>query len=102
MDTKTLQELKNLITDTLLDITISNPEKNESLTKIKIRPMELKGKIQYQIEEFTKTQAFHKNVTLDELKELFPTYFENRFRQAQLHLQGEEVRILQFRRAYRS
>ena len=94
MDAKTLQDLKSLITDTLLDITISNPEKTEILTKIKIRQLELKGKVQYQIEEFTKTQAFHKNVTLTELKELFPAYFENRFRQAQLHLQGEDVQIL--------
>ena len=94
MDTKTLQDLKSLITDTLSDITISNPEKTENLTKIKIRRMKLKGKVQYQIEEFTKTQAFHKNVTLTELRELFPAYFENRFRQAQLHLQGEDVQIL--------
>ncbi|MBR6642862.1 MAG: SAM-dependent methyltransferase [Lachnospiraceae bacterium] len=94
MDAKTLQELQTLITDTLIDITISNPEKTEHLTKIKIRQMELKGRVQYQIEEFTKTQAFHKNVTLAELKELFPAYFENRFRQAQLHLQGEDVQVL--------
>ncbi len=94
MDAKTLQDLKALITDKLIDITISNPEKEEALTKIKIRPMELKGKVQYQIEEFTKTQAFHKNVTLEELKELFPSYFDNRFRQAQLHLHGEDIQIL--------
>jgi len=94
MDTKTFQELKHLITDTLLDITISNPEKTEVLTKIKIRAMELKGTVQYQIEEFTKTQAFHKNVSLNELREMFPAYFENRFRQAQLHLQSEDIQIL--------
>ena len=94
MDMKTITELKTLITDKLFDITISNPEKGEELTKVKIRPMELKGKVQYQIEEFTKTQAFHKNVTLQELQNLFPSYFENRFRQAQLRLQGEDVQIL--------
>ena len=94
MDAKITADLKSLITDELMDITISNPEKNEHLTKIKIRPMELKGKVRYQIEEFTKTQAFHKNVTLTELQELFPDYFESRFRQAQLHLQGGDVQIL--------
>ena len=94
MDAKTLQDLKSLITGALTDVTVSNPEKTETLTKIKIRQMELKGKVQYQIEEFTKTQAFHKNVTLEELKELFPAYFENRFRQAQLHLQDEDVQVL--------
>lgn len=94
MDTKTISELRSLITDKLLDITISNPQKEETLTKVKIRPMELKGKVCYQIEEFTKTQAFHKNVTLTELQNLFPEFFDNRFRQAQLHLQGEDVQIL--------
>ena len=94
MDKKTFTELQALITDGLMDITISNPEKNENLTKIKIRPMELKGRIVYQIEEFTKTQAFHKNITLKELQELCPSYFENRFRQAQLHLPEEDVQVL--------
>ena len=94
METKTLQDLQSLITDKLVDITISNPSKDEALVKIKIRPMEIKGKVQYQIEEFTKTQAFHKNVSRKELKEHFPSYFENRFRQAQLHLQDEDVQIL--------
>ncbi len=92
-DTKK-QELQSLINQQLMDITISNPMKEEIITKIKIRPMEVKGQLLYQIEEFTKTQAFHKNVTLIELTELFPTYFEQRFRQAQLHSTKEEVQIL--------
>ncbi len=94
MDSKTHLELQNLITGQLLDVTISNPVKEEALNKIKIRRVELKGKEQYQIEEFTRTQAFHKNVTLAELRELFPAYFENRFRQAQLRLDGEDVQLL--------
>ena len=88
------QELQFLITEQLIDITISNPMKEEQINKIKIRPMEVKGQIVYQIEEFTKTQAFHKNVTLEQLTELFPTYFEQRFRQAQLRSAKEEVQIL--------
>ena len=58
MDAKITADLKSLITDKLMDITVSNPGKNEPLTKIKIRPMELKGKVQYQIEEFTKPRPF--------------------------------------------
>ncbi len=88
------QELQSLINQQLIDITISNPIKEEIINKIKIRPMEVKGQLLYQIEEFTKTQAFHKNVTLEELTELFPTYFEQRFRQAQLHSTKEEIQIL--------
>ena len=94
MEIKKKQELQLLITEQLIDITISNPIKEENLTKIKIRPMEVKGQILYQIEEFTKTQAFHKNVTLEQLAEIFPTYFEQRFRQAQLRSAKEELQIL--------
>lgn len=94
MEKNTITKLQNLITKDLTDITISNPEKTEALIKIKIRPMELKGTLCYQIEEFTKTQAFHKNVALSELQELFPAYFENRFRQAQIKLSGEEIQVL--------
>ena len=94
MEMKTLTQLRSLSTDQLLDITISNPVKEETLNKIKIRPLELKGQTLYQIEEFTKTQAFHKNVTLEELQEQFPAYFENRFRQAQLHLYSEDIQVL--------
>lgn len=94
MENTTIAKLQNLITENLTGITISNPQKTEPLVKIKIRPMEIKGAIGYQIEEFTKTQAFHKNVTLPELQKLFPAYFENRFRQAQIKLSGEEIQVL--------
>lgn len=94
MENTTITKLQNLITENLTGITISNPQKTEPLVKIKIRPMEIKGTTGYQIEEFTKTQAFHKNVTLPELQKLFPAYFENRFRQAQIKLSGEEIQVL--------
>lgn len=94
MENTTITKLQNLITENLTGITISNPQKTEPLVKIKIRPMEIKGAIGYQIEEFTKTQAFHKNVTLPELQKLFPAYFENRFRQAQIKLSDEEIQVL--------
>ena len=94
MDITTIKDLKNLIASNPTDITISNPDKSENLIKVKIRPLKIKGKLCYQVEEFTKTQAFHKNVTPEEFTELFPCYFENRFRQAMLRLPDEDVQIL--------
>lgn len=94
MEQNKITELQNLLTSSLTELTISNPVKEETLTKVKIRPLELKGTSLFQIEEFTKTQAFHKNVTLDELQKLFPLYFEKRFRQALLKTPEEEVQIL--------
>lgn len=94
MDIKYVNELRQMITPELSDVTISNPVKEETLQKVKIRPLRVKGQTIYQIEEFTKTQAFHKNVTLEELANLFPAYFDNRFRQGQLTLKAENVQIL--------
>lgn len=94
MEQKQQEELKQLIASGLIDATISNPLKTESLQKVKIRPVNHKGHTIYQIEEFTKTQAFHKNVSLDELTTLFPSYFENRFRQGQVTCEKETAQIL--------
>lgn len=94
MEQKQQGKLKQLISSGLLDAVLSNPIKTETLQKVKIRPVSHKGQTIYQIEEFTKTQAFHKNVSLEELTALFPSYFENRFRQGQLTLTGETAQIL--------
>ena len=94
MDQKQQNELRQLISSGLLDAVISNPVKTEDLKKVKIRPLSHKGQTIYQVEEFTKTQAFHKNLSLDELLALFPSYFGDRFRQGQLTLEKETVQIL--------
>ena len=62
MEAKTMQELKNLITGTLLDITISNPEKTEELTKIKIRQMDLKVRYNIRLRSLPKPRPFIKTL----------------------------------------
>ncbi len=94
MEQKQLQELQSILQNGLLDATLSKPSKDEAFVKIKIRPLSLKGQTVYQIEEFTKTQAFHKNVNLKELHKLLPSYFEGRFGQGQLRTETEEVQVL--------
>ncbi|MBE5952112.1 MAG: SAM-dependent methyltransferase [Lachnospiraceae bacterium] len=94
MEQKQKNELNSILSSGLIDAVISNPVNSEELQKIKIRPLIHKGQTIYQIEEFTKTQAFHKNVSFEELLSLFPAYFENRFRQGQLTCESETVQIL--------
>ncbi len=94
MEQKQQDELRQLISSGLIDAVISNPNKTESLQKIKVRPLLHKGQTLYQIEEFTQTQAFHKNVSMEELALRFPSYFEGRFRQGQITCEKETAQIL--------
>ncbi len=94
MEPEQYKELEELLASGLSEATISNPVKSEPLKKVKIRPLTIKGCVVYQIEEFTQTQAFHKNVSLQELISLFPSFFENRFRQCQMTCASGSVQIL--------
>ena len=89
-----LEKLTAAFPSNPLDITISSPEKQEAITKIKIRPITLKGSLHYQIEEFTKTQAFHKNILPDELFSHVVSYLDDRFRQALIRTEQEEIQVL--------
>lgn len=70
-DEKNMEQLKNAflqsINEQLLLVIISNPRKKDGVTKIKIRPLLMKGNICYQEESFMNNQAFHKNITEEEL-----------------------------------
>ena len=66
-----MEQLKNAflqsINEQLLLVIISSPRKKDGVTKIKIRPLLMKGNICYQEESFMNNQAFHKNITEEEL-----------------------------------
>lgn len=94
MDIENKTKLQAILQEKPTDITISNPSKQEAYLKIKIRPVEIKDTILYQIEEFTKTQVFHKNVSLKELCEALPAYLDGRFRQANIRTSNEEIQVL--------
>ena len=65
-----MDEILRLLTEILnIDFIrgiISNPRDKTGIIKIKVRPLEKKGKLLFQIESFTKTQAFHENLTVED------------------------------------
>lgn len=62
------------IADGILKMTISSPKEKNGETKVKIRPVLLKGKMCYQKESFVNNQVFHTNLSseqlLDNLKDM--------------------------------
>lgn len=62
-----MSDLQSLFTDclneTLIRVILSNPSSNDGVIKICARPMLKNKSLLFQIEEYTKTQVFHKNLT---------------------------------------
>lgn len=76
--------LDSFMNEHLLQIIVSNPVEKDRVQKIKIRPMLLKGELIYQAEEFTQTQAFHKNFTDTEARAYLREQLDRNFRQAEV------------------
>ena len=92
-----MEEISSLLREVLnidfVRAVISNPEKKEGIIKVKVRPVETKGNLHFQIESFTKTQAFHENLSGEEAAEKILKYMED-FRQMQIETVHEDCTVL--------
>ena len=81
-----MEAIQKLLNDVLniefVQAILSNPRKKDGVLKIKVRPVEMRGKRLYQLESFTKTQAFHENLETEQAAERILSYMEE-FRQMQ-------------------
>lgn len=92
-----MEEISKLLTDILgsglIRIVISGPKKKEGILKIKVRPVEKRGELLFQIESFTKTQAFHENLDAEQARRQILSYMED-FRQIQAETVKETASVL--------
>lgn len=58
--------VRGLLNRELRRITCSNPNGRGEFIKLTVRPVEIKGRLLFQVEEFTDKQAFQKNLGRDE------------------------------------
>ena len=81
-----METIKKLLSDILniefVQAVLSNPRKKEGILKVKVRPIEKKGNLLFQLESFTKTQAFHENLDPISARDRLLEYMEE-FRQMQ-------------------
>ena len=76
----TIEELlEQCIQKNLIDLTISGlKKKNEELpVKIKVRPVAMKDKIEYQVSEFIGRKVFHNNYKKDEFKKKITDWMQD-------------------------
>lgn len=92
-----LNEILRLLQDSLnidfIRAVISGPRNKDGIVKVKIRPVERKGKLEFQLESFTRTQAFHENLDGPAAALKILKYMEQ-FRQMQIETTGEESVVL--------
>lgn len=92
-----MEEILKLLTDILnkdlIRIVVSGPREKEGILKVKVRPIEKKDALLFQLEAFAKTQAFHENLDASGAKERILSYMEN-FRQIQAETVQETASVL--------
>jgi SAM-dependent methyltransferase len=88
-----LRLLPEILNIDLIRGTISNPRDKEGIIKIRVRPLEKKGELYFQLESFTKTQAFHENLTAKDACRKIAGVMD-RFGQMQIETVGEECTVL--------
>ena len=92
-----MEAIQKLLNDVLnidfVQAILSNPRKKDGVLKVKVRPIEMRGKRLYQSESFTKTQAFHENLSEEQTAEKMAFYMEE-FRQMQILTVQMEYTVL--------
>lgn len=78
------QMLNRFLDQDLERILLSNPVKPDQLSRIRLRPVLLKGSLRFQAEEQAGKQAFHRNLKPQEAAEYILDNLEGHFRQAEI------------------
>lgn len=78
----------------LLRIIISNPAGKEGVSKVKVRPLLLRGELIFQSEELVGNQAYHKNFNSEECSVYLTNLLDGNMRQMELESRKGQVRVL--------
>lgn len=85
MEQTVMEAIAKSVEEGLQRAVLSNAPKTAELSKVKVHPVVIGGRQQYQIEEYRGTQVFHTNCTEEAVITQLQTWMENgEFRQAEL------------------
>ena len=85
MEQTVIEAIAKCVEEGLQRAVLSNAPKTAELSKVKVHPVVIGGKQQYQIEEYRGTQVFHTNCTEDGVTEWLQGWLKDgAFRQAEL------------------
>lgn len=86
--------LNRILSEELVQIILSNTRNAERASKVKVRPVLIKGKLFFQETLYLGTQVFHENVTAQEAQERIVNYLQELFKQGEFKALSEEATVL--------
>ena len=89
-----IEIIREFLDENLLRIVISNPSDKQGVSKVKVRPLLLKGSLVFQAEELVGNQAFHKNYSAEECIIYIADLLDGKLRQMELESRKGQVRVL--------
>ncbi len=89
-----MERIKDFSDEQLGQIILSNSRRKEEVSKVRVRPLLLQGKLVFQVEEFRGKQAFHQNLMKDEAYEYLQNAMSDTFRQMELASAKGSAQIL--------
>lgn len=89
-----LQAAAEFLDEGLQRIVVSNPVGIEGVSKVRVRPVLLQGKLVFQAEEFIGNQAFHRNLTASECASYLADLLEKSLRQMEVFSSRGQMRVL--------
>ena len=89
-----MERIKDFLDEQLGQIILSNSRRKEEVSKVRVRPLLLQGKLVFQVEEFRGKQAFHQNLMKDEVYEYLQNAMSDTFRQMELASAKGSAQIL--------
>ena len=86
--------LDKYVNEDLERILVSNARNSSPVAKLQVRPVPVKGQVQYQVTYIQGTKAIHDNYKKDELNSYLTEQMEKNFRQMQLEGRYDQARVL--------
>ncbi len=83
-----------ILNQDLIQIVLSNTRDAGRASKVKVRPVLLKGNLMFQETLYKGTQVFHSNRTGEQMQEALLSYMEELFRQGQVICKEEDATVL--------
>ncbi len=94
MDNAIYKLFEEILNKELVSIVISNSTDKEKVSKIKIRPLLLKGNLCFQASEYIGVKIYHINYSKEELLLKLSDWFEGLFHQAEINTQSGKATLL--------
>lgn len=77
------------VSDDIIKIVLSEPEKDADFQKAVIRPLKIKGEDAFQLERFKENKAFHLNCKASELVAVFSHELDGKYKQILIETAGQ-------------